>query len=298
MYSASPGVQLIPSNFKRDVPGISFEKYTDEHDIDELNQEIYLREKIELGTTHYYPINLTQAKLLNPNDIDARSLLFIAPTGEFIKVAKEPIYNHNITHELYMGIKLKDIPNFGRVLGGGHTFLPSSVLQSEELDNHELNYIVIEGLYDYQSLAQWLPILTKEEFTNILYQILDSLHLANQRLEYTHYDFHDHNILVRRNQDHSFQVKIIDFEYNYMRDHMASDFNSYYYYPLYDVLHLLEYGLRTLEKNKLQTSELYQLLILGYQYFTYQKPPQYINYDPYNASLPITDFKTYWSQLL
>ena len=137
--------------------------------------------------------------------------------GFFImKTVQDIKKNNDLLHELIVGLygtnKLRQyIPNFAYVYGGFKCGPPIYGKNNEIIDwcnnksnnkpsnnsNNNVNYILYENVNPSISIVKFLGECNANEFLNIFLQILYALDLAHKEVDFTHYDLHQDNVLLR-----------------------------------------------------------------------------------------------------
>jgi hypothetical protein len=130
-------------------------------------------------------------------------------------VVKAPLNsNTDLLHELIVGLYgtnflRQDIPNFAYIYGGfkcGSPFVDDHTKEVTTwcLDNdNTVNYVLYENIKNSISLTDYVKVCTEIEFLDAILQSVLSLRHANNVIDYTHYDAHDENILIRKLNDAS-----------------------------------------------------------------------------------------------
>ncbi len=122
-----------------------------------------------------------------------------------IKTVKN-IDKDNLAHESVVGLfgtnKLrKKIPNFSYVFGSFKCSLPFIDKEINSWCNLNLtksNYILYEKVLNSVTYADFLKNATLKEYFQLLLQILYSLKIAHEDIDFTHYDLHAQNILIKK----------------------------------------------------------------------------------------------------
>ena len=146
---------------------------------------------------------------------------FVADFGKaqdlfVIKSPKHKVYDRLI-HELVVGLygtnKLrKYIPNFSYVYGGFKCSPPVYNGKTKKIINwcedgpEKVNYVLYENITPSLPLPDYIKTCTGKEFLNVYMQILYSLRLAYDISDFTHYDLHNENILIRLTNHTNFQI--------------------------------------------------------------------------------------------
>lgn len=124
--------------------------------------------------------------------------------------------DNNLIHEYFVGVygtnKLrKYIPNFGYILGGfkcnneyekGCSCLDPITSKY----NIKINYILYENLNDSISFKDYVSKCQPIDFLNKYLQVLYALHQANVLINFTHYDLHHENVILRKIESQSFLI--------------------------------------------------------------------------------------------
>lgn len=109
-------------------------------------------------------------------------------------------------HELFIGLVLnqtrEDIPNFVFTFGGFDCSMPvdpeTKIISYCKKTDFNIEYIMLENLKNTTSLADFIRDgCTVDEFLMIFLQILYALTYANERFDFTHYDLHGDNVLLK-----------------------------------------------------------------------------------------------------
>ena len=122
-----------------------------------------------------------------------------------VKTPRKARYNDQQLHEFFVGVygtnKLRDrIPNFVYVMGTFGCNPP--IVQDDKGLAHcrgatPVQYILYENVRDSESLTDFVRKCTYEQYLNVLVQLALALQLAYEDLNFTHYDLHTGNVLVR-----------------------------------------------------------------------------------------------------
>lgn len=141
-----------------------------------------------------------------------------------IKVSRDPT-DDKLIHELIVGLygtnRLRSyVPNFSYVYGGFKCLPPIINQETKEVatwclnNNNAVNYVVYENIAPSVTLAKYLETCTGREFLIIYMQIIYALILA-KLIDFTHYDLHYENILVRTVSHDSTQSSSPNFQIAY-----------------------------------------------------------------------------------
>jgi hypothetical protein len=117
-----------------------------------------------------------------------------------LKVFKDD--NIKNVHEAFVGLfgtnqLRKWIPNFAYVFGTFKCPFPERE-NCCMTGSEKARYVMYEEIQDSQNLEDYLNDNRGLEVDNIILQLCYALHLAHQKIDFTHYDLHGRNVLVRR----------------------------------------------------------------------------------------------------
>ena len=135
-----------------------------------------------------------------------------------IKVARSPA-DDTLLHELIVGIygtnKLRQhIPNFAYVYGGFQCSPPLVDPDTKTVvtwclhDSNSVNYVLYENINPSISLENYLKTCSGKDFLIVYMQILYSLRLGLKVIDFTHYDLHFENILIRNPKEFTSNFQI------------------------------------------------------------------------------------------
>jgi hypothetical protein len=128
----------------------------------------------------------------------------------YILKATRNILNDELTHELAVGLlgtnRLRQYcPNFAYIYGGFRCSPP--VIEDKEVkafcttsDRNGIQYVVYENVNlegKTISLADYVKTCTGQQFLNVYLQVLYALDKAVEICDFTHYDLHSENVLIR-----------------------------------------------------------------------------------------------------
>lgn len=126
-----------------------------------------------------------------------------------VKSPKDP-QNDDLLHEYFIGTfgtnsLRSSIPNFAYILGIFRCS-PPYIAEDEALTycqnddpNNQVYYVLYENVTDSVTLQKFIEDgCTWEDYLSILIQVTLALDLAYVNIDFTHYDLHDGNILVKR----------------------------------------------------------------------------------------------------
>ena len=141
---------------------------------------------------------------------------FLEASEMFIVKTPKSI-DDDLEHELIVGLygtnRLRQyIPNFAYIYGGFKCSRPILNDNNKVVDwcvnnNYSVNYILYENINPSISLSTYLETCTSKEYLNIFLQIIYSLRMANKMIDFTHYDLHTENILLRDINLEKFQIQ-------------------------------------------------------------------------------------------
>ena len=198
-----------PSAMKATMCTVDSIFYTSPYDVGSL----YLNNRIRM-----YIHNLRQ---IGSESVEGYSLL-----GDFenakdmfvIKVSRSPT-DDTLLHELIIGLygtnKLRQyIPNFAYIYGGFKCSPPLVDPESKKVvtwclhNENAVNYVLYENITSGSNpsipLSKYIETCTGKEFVNVYIQLVYALRLALKVIDFTHYDLHYDNVLIRiPNADHS-----------------------------------------------------------------------------------------------
>jgi hypothetical protein len=219
-----------------------------------------------------------------------------------MKVNQNKKYTSDLIHELIVGLfgtnKLRQyIPNFSYIFAGfqcGGIEMKDNKIKSYCNDKDTFQYILYEFIKGL-SFSDIIKNISIEGFLDLFLQILFSLQIAYEKIDFTHYDLHNGNIIIRTPFNHDFYIPyktnnttyyiktnkiatIIDYGYSHIK-YNDNNYGIYNYpeydvkgeksFPLYDVYKLLMFSmLLTIDKNK----EVYIACTKIFKYFSDEDP--------------------------
>ncbi len=127
----------------------------------------------------------------------------------FVLKVPKPGADLDMTHELFIGLLgtnqlRKEVLNFAYVYGGFMCSGPMINPQSQQVENYcssdspEVKYVIYENIAPSISMKQYVKTCTGREFTEKYLQILFALNTANWMIDFTHFDLHVENVLLRK----------------------------------------------------------------------------------------------------
>ena len=182
------------------------------------------------------------------------------------------------------------MPNFAYVYGGFKCSPPLIDPQTKKVttwclnNTNPVNYVLYENIAPSISISKYIESCTGTEFINVYLQILYALPKALKEIDYTHYDLHYENILIRNpHGSQPFQIQydtengveyitstvistIIDYGFSHIRtstdgvdQHFGrSDFTQYSVFPyrswiMHDLYKLLMFSMLKATKSNNQS---------------------------------------------
>lgn len=138
----------------------------------------------------------------------------------FVIKASRDNRDDSLGHELLVGVlgtnKLRSvIPNFAYIYGGFKCSQPlidpnKNVISWCANDREEeVNYVIYENISPSISAEKYLENVTSRQFLSIYMQLLYSLLMAQRVCDFTHYDLHLQNILIREIPSKEFYIPYI-----------------------------------------------------------------------------------------
>jgi len=172
--------------------------YTSPYDVGSL----YLNNRIRM-----YIHNLRQ---IGPESAEGYSLIADFENAKdmfLLKTSRSPA-NDTLLHELVVGLYgtnrlRKYIPNYAYVFGGFKCSPPLVDPETKRVvtwclhDSNTVNYVLYENLDDAIPMSKYLQTCTGSDFINVYMQVLYAERLALKVSDYTHYDLHYENVLLR-----------------------------------------------------------------------------------------------------
>jgi hypothetical protein len=167
----------------------------------------YIKNLSQIGEKSAFG-NAFTADLKNTKDF------FVVKTGQDVNAS------NSLVHELVVGLYgtnnlRKKIPNFAYVYGGFKCSEPQinkDKTVNEWCINNKFNYIMYENIDNSVSVEEFVKTCTGEEFINVYLQIVYALKTAQQEIDFTHYDLHSDNILIKSTKDNKVNVIKYDTE--------------------------------------------------------------------------------------
>lgn len=136
-----------------------------------------------------------------------------------------------------------NIPNFSYVLGKFHCSTPYVGKMKETFwcssrDNQQLTYVIYENIFPSITAGEYVRTCTITQFLNLYSQILYALELAHRTSDFTHYDLHPENVLMREIDQPSLIFHELDGETIYIKvDSVATIIDYGYSHYVKDGIH-------------------------------------------------------------
>lgn len=223
-------------------------------------------------------------------------------------VMKYPLHG-SLIHEYFVAtygtnmLRTK-IPNFAYVFG---MFKCSAPVHISPVDKSKVEtwctmenggeYLVYENIDNSVTMADYINIATASEWLNAYMQILYSVHMAYKEIDFTHYDLHAGNVVIRNPNKGKFSIKyeteegveyvisnriatIIDFGYSHIKykgKHYGKWFLQNYgvlprgSHPLFDAYKLLMGCAYGMDKN----SQMYKVAEIIHSFFNNEETLKY-----------------------
>ena len=141
-------------------------------------------------------------------------------TANNMFIVKTPIdpRNDHLTHELIIGLYgmnslRKEIPNFIYTYGGFKCSPPMIDHETKEViswclhNENAVNYVLLENIGASVTLSEYVKTCTNIQFLNVFVQVLFALNLAYQRINFTHYNLNNNNVVLRKIDQSIFQIR-------------------------------------------------------------------------------------------
>lgn len=180
---------------------------------DQFYSEGFMRFLAELSCPIYYPLassgDVVKHWMRNFKKIGAESAEGVAIRASLsdddqLFIIKGPREEDNdLAHEAVVGLALNPlrakIPNFSWVFGVIRCSIP--VVENNQLvswcsKKDPVTYVVYERIPGI-SMREFLATCTVTDFIDVYLQVLQSLHVAYSTCQFTHYDLHCDNIIIR-----------------------------------------------------------------------------------------------------
>lgn len=155
--------------------------------------------------------------ITNLRQIGAESVSGIALRADFnnssqVFIVKAPRTNDDsdLVHELFVGLygvnKLRTInPNFAMLYGGFKCTAPLIDNNNKEVvtwcdrqNRDSINYVLYENIAPGVDMSTYIKGCSEMDFLNKFIQAMYSLHIANKTIDFTHYDAHSENAIIRQ----------------------------------------------------------------------------------------------------
>lgn len=134
-----------------------------------------------------------------------------------VKAPRNP-KSEDLIHEYFVGVfglnKLRSyVPNFAYVFGGFACSPPIIDPETKKVvawcnnNKANVNYILYENIAPAVSFDTYVETCTPTQFLEMYLQILYALHIAEKKIQFTHYDLHGENVLIRDIGKSNFLIK-------------------------------------------------------------------------------------------
>ncbi len=257
-----------------------------------------LIEKVHQWITNLDTLSLSQDYFVFDAEITKVKSVFAIKVLRFDNVEK----NNELLHEMSVGLLVTNkyrslIPNFSYVYGG-FSCSHQRITNAQNIEycinmNNQVQYILyefIEGLTWRQQLKNW----TQLQFLTALISLIYALDYANKENQFTHYDLHWQNIIIRNPYKKVVGIPtivkgkmmyilsdeiptIIDFGFAHYK-YKGKNFGIYdreqagvfpnLCFPISDIYKLLVFSCQEVSKE----SEVYKTLIKLLKFFTKETP--------------------------
>ena len=183
---------------------------------------VFYTSPYDIGALYFN--NRIRLYIHNLRQIGSDSLEGYAMLGDFndakdifvVKVSRNPA-NDSLLHELVVGVygtnSLRQyIPNYAYIYGGFKCSPPLIDPESKKiiswclLNDNAVNYILYENIAPAISMNKYLQTCSGRDFLIVYLQVLYALRLGLKLIDFTHYDLHYENVMVRNYSDNNFQI--------------------------------------------------------------------------------------------
>lgn len=240
----------------------------------------YFRDLQRIGSVSVEGVAMSSK--LNPSD-DIRNI-----GKPFVLKVPQDTTKDDLLHEAIIGIfgtnELREnVPNFAYIFGStkcSTAFVEGDNVKSWcNVKDDELNvdYIIYENIEPSVTLKEYCENCTASQFLDKYLQILYALAIANNKIDFTHYDLHSSNVLIRTTNNNEFYIPyqnleddrtyyiktdaiatIIDYGFSHIK-HEGQSYGIYdriHYgvqyerkFPIYDSFKLLLFSLENMKNN-------------------------------------------------
>lgn len=171
-----------------------------------------------------------------------------------LKAPRKP-ENDNLTHEVIVGVygvnQLRSsVLNFSTVYGGLRCSPPvidedsKKVLTFCSSEKDLVTYALYENIAPADTAKKFLETCSVQEFLNMYLQIVYALRLAKDVCDFTHYDLHSSNVLIRKLDKEYELVYETEKGVEYIRSNFVASIIDYGYSHIkYDENHYGKFGL-------------------------------------------------------
>lgn len=165
-----------------------------------------------------YIHNLNRVGVVNSLEGDAMRASFGKAQDLFVIKSSKEISTDYLVHELVAGLYATNnlrnfIPNFAYVYGGFKCSPPlfgtdnKKVLSWCDDTANKVNYVLYENIAPAVEMKEYAKTCTGKQFLNVYMQIFYALMKAYKTMDFTHYDLHASNVLIRRINNPEFQIE-------------------------------------------------------------------------------------------
>lgn len=211
---------------------------------EQFYSEGFMRYLSELSCPIYYPMSsngslvkewLKDFKKIGAESVEGVAIMATLSDHDKLFIIKGPrSKSSDLAHEAIVGLALNplraQIPNFSWVFGVIRCSLPitdKNQLVSWCNPNDPVTYVVYERVPGV-SLKEFISTCSVEQFIDVFLQICEAEHVAYRHCQFTHYDLHYDNIIIRPLSEES----TIAYEIG----------NNTYYHSTSNVATFIDYG--------------------------------------------------------
>lgn len=175
--------------------------YTQPSELRRIKNWIQNLQPLDVISTEGY---ILRGSLRSANDL----FIVKVPKVSSTQSVEEP--SDTLWHEYFVGtfgtnkLRALDIPNFAYIYGRFQCSPPitdnRSVVAWCNKSKPAVNYLLYENITPAITMRQYVASCTFNQFLNKYLQVLLALSKANEVIDFTHYDLHDENVLIRQVQ--------------------------------------------------------------------------------------------------
>ena len=168
------------------------------------NDQSYINERVRE--------HITSMRQIGADSVSGVALRanFDQTSQAFIVKAPKGKDDTDLVHELFVGLygtnKLRTlVPNFAMVYGGFKCTAPLIDQANKEVvtwcnrqNSNSINYVLYENIAPGVDMATYIKGCSQMDFLNKFMQAIYSLHIANKTIDFTHYDAHSENAIIRQ----------------------------------------------------------------------------------------------------